>query len=94
MLASDFQYQGFWAPLFSIVPFCGVSLDYFLAVFLNFERTLASARSTPVITTMLNLAVDHGACAFALRPEMFASIWLHNSRGTATSANCRMIERA
>ncbi len=52
------------------------------------------ATSAAFIHKDVTAICGHGDWAFALRPAIVANISSHSSRGTATSANCRMMERA
>ena len=64
------------------------------AVWRNDGMTKHSTAGASFIGKDRTAVCHHGACALVLRSEMFVSISLHSSHGTATSANCRMMERA
>jgi hypothetical protein len=76
---------------------CVPAFDDIRAGFGHFDenRTYsASACDKHVITLVRNRVCHHGACALALRSEIFVSLSTHSFRETAISARCRMIERA
>ena len=64
------------------------------AFWLNDRVTNHGAAGATYIGDVESAVCIHGERALAFRPAIVASICVHRSRGTATSANCKVIERA